>query len=56
MFPKMKINDEMRRTAKVINFGIMYGAGAFRISQELGYSRNVAQDIIDQYFKKYSLE
>ena len=45
---------EMRRTAKVVNFGIMYGAGAFRISQELGISRGVAQDIIDEYFKKYS--
>ena len=44
----------MRRTAKVVNFGIMYGAGAFRISQELGISRSVAQNIIDEYFKKYS--
>ncbi len=49
-----KIIPEMRRTAKVVNFGIMYGAGAFRISQELGISRSVAQDIIDEYFKKYS--
>ena len=49
-----EIIPEMRRTAKVVNFGIMYGAGAFRISQELGISRSVAQDIIDQYFKKYS--
>ena len=45
---------EMRRTAKVVNFGIMYGAGAFRISQELGISRMASQDIIDEYFKKYS--
>ena len=44
----------MRRIAKVVNFGIMYGAGAFRISQELGISRSVAQDIIDEYFNKYS--
>jgi DNA polymerase-1 len=48
------IIPEMRRTAKVVNFGIMYGAGAFRISQELGISRNVAQDIINEYFNKYS--
>ena len=45
---------EMRRTAKVVNFGIMYGAGAFRISQELGISRFDSQQIIDEYFKKYS--
>ena len=49
-----EIIPEMRRTAKVVNFGIMYGAGAFRISQELGISRSVAQNIIDEYFKKYS--
>ena len=49
-----EIIPEMRRTAKVVNFGIMYGAGAFRISQELGISRIIAQDIIDEYFNKYS--
>ena len=49
-----EIIPEMRRTAKVVNFGIMYGAGAFRISQELGISRVASQDIIDEYFKKYS--
>ena len=49
-----EIIPEMRRTAKVINFGIMYGAGAFRISQELGISRMASQSIIDEYFKKYS--
>ena len=45
---------EMRRTAKVVNFSIMYGAGAFRISQELGISRFDSQQIIDEYFKQYS--
>ena len=48
------IIPEMRRTAKVVNFGIMYGAGAFRISQELGISRVASQEIIDEYFKQYS--
>ena len=33
--PIKDVLPEMRRTAKVVNFGIMYGAGAFRISQEL---------------------
>ena len=49
-----EIFPEMRRTAKVVNFGIMYGAGAFRISQELGISRVASQEIIDEYFKQYS--
>ena len=48
------IQTDMRRTAKVINFGIMYGAGPFRISQELGISRKAAQEIIKEYFNQYS--
>ena len=52
--PLDDVQPEMRRTAKVINFGIMYGAGPFRISQELGISRKAAQEIIKQYFVQYS--
>ena len=52
--PLDDVQPEMRRTAKVINFGIMYGAGPFRISQELGISRKAAQEIIKQYFIQYS--
>jgi DNA polymerase-1 len=51
------INDvlpEMRRIAKVVNFGIMYGAGPFRMSQELDISRSEAVAIIESYFKQYS--
>ena len=48
------ILPEMRRIAKVVNFGIMYGAGPFRISQELGISRKEAIKIIESYFNKYS--
>ena len=48
------IQPDMRRTAKVINFGIIYGAGPFRISQELGISRKAAQEIIKEYFNQYS--
>ena len=44
----------MRRIAKVVNFGIMYGAGPFRMSQELGISRSEAVAIIESYFKQYS--
>ena len=45
---------EMRRTAKIVNFGIMYGAGSFRLSQELGIPRSEAQVIIDTYFERYA--
>ncbi|MEE8341109.1 MAG: DNA polymerase I [Candidatus Neomarinimicrobiota bacterium] len=52
--PIKDVLPEMRRTAKVVNFGIMYGAGPFRMSQELGIPRSEAQVIIDEYFKQYS--
>jgi len=44
---------EMRRVAKVVNFGIMYGAGPFRMSEELKIPMNEARQIIDNYFKTY---
>lgn len=52
--PIEDVLPEMRRTAKVVNFAIMYGAGPFRMSQELGIPRSEAQIIIDVYFKQYS--
>lgn len=52
--PIEDVLPEMRRTAKVVNFAIMYGAGPFRMSQELGIPRSEAQVIIDVYFKQYS--
>ena len=51
--PIDKVLPEMRRTAKVVNFGIMYGAGPFRMSQELGIPRNDASAIIENYFTQY---
>ena len=51
--PLNMVSSEMRRTAKVVNFGIMYGAGAFRMSQELGILRTEAVAIIENYFKQY---
>ncbi|MEA1987368.1 MAG: DNA polymerase I, partial [Candidatus Marinimicrobia bacterium] len=48
------VSDDMRRTAKIVNFGIMYGAGAYRISNELKISIPDAQWIIDNYFEKFS--
>ncbi len=52
--PKDSVLPEMRRTAKIVNFGIMYGAGPFRMSQELGIPRHEAVSIIESYFEQYS--
>jgi DNA polymerase-1 len=43
----------MRRVAKTVNFGIMYGLGSFGLSQRLGLGRRESQQIIDNYFNKY---
>ncbi|MBF0574203.1 MAG: DNA polymerase I, partial [Desulfamplus sp.] len=48
------IDDELRRQAKAINFGIVYGMGAFKLSNELSISRKMAQTYIDNYFSRYS--
>jgi DNA polymerase I len=48
------VTPDMRRTAKVINFGIMYGAGAHRISQELNIKHGEAGAIIKAYFERYT--
>jgi DNA polymerase-1 len=47
------ITFEMRRTAKVINFGIIYGMSAFGLSRELGISQREAQQFIDGYFERH---
>ena len=52
VFPQM-VNADMRRQAKVINFGILYGMSAFGLSKELGVSIKLAQDYIDGYFQRY---
>ncbi len=48
------VSADMRRTAKVINFGIMYGAGSHRISQELNIPYGDASAIIQAYFERYT--
>jgi len=53
VFPAM-VNADMRRQAKVINFGILYGMSAFGLSKELGLHPKMAQTYIDGYFAKYS--
>lgn len=51
--PMDRVTPGMRREAKVINFGIIYGMSAYGLSQQLGSDPKVAQTYIDQYFKKY---
>jgi DNA polymerase-1 len=48
------ITSEMRRVAKSINFGIVYGMSAFGLSSQLEISRNEAQRFIDRYFRLYT--
>ena len=43
----------MRRQAKVINFGVLYGMSAFGLAKELGVNQKLAQAYIDGYFEKY---
>ena len=52
VFPQM-VNADMRRQAKVINFGILYGMSAFGLARELGVSMKLAQEYIDGYFQRY---
>ncbi|MEK7447984.1 MAG: DNA polymerase I, partial [Planctomycetota bacterium] len=47
------VTTEMRRLAKTINFGIIYGMSAHGLSQELKINYEVAQEYIDHYFQKY---
>ena len=47
------VNFTQRRTAKVVNFSIMYGAGPFRLSQELDITLKDAKKIIEAYFETY---
>ncbi|MDD3250677.1 MAG: DNA polymerase I [Smithella sp.] len=52
VFPEM-VSPDMRRQAKVINFGILYGMSAFGLARELGVSQKTAQVYIDGYFARY---
>jgi len=52
--PMDKVTSAMRREAKVINFGILYGMSAYGLSQQLGIEPKIAQAYIDEYFKKYT--
>jgi DNA polymerase-1 len=48
------VMPDQRRIAKTINFGVMYGMSAFRLSNELQISRKDAQNFIDSYFNRFA--
>ncbi len=52
-FPVM-VTDDQRRQAKTINFGVMYGMGAYALSEQLGIKRAEAKEFIDNYFATHS--
>lgn len=52
--PQEEVTADMRRLAKTINFGVIYGMSAFRLSNELGISRTQAQEFITSYFTEYA--
>lgn len=51
--PINEVTSDMRRIAKTVNFGIMYGLGSYGLSQRIGLSKKESQSIIDNYFKSY---
>lgn len=51
--PPEQLSAEQRRAAKTINFGVLYGMSAFRLSNELSISTAQAKDWIDAYFSRY---
>ena len=49
-----EVDRATRAKAKAVNFGIIYGQGAFTLGQQLGISRSEAKEIIDSYLEKYA--
>ena len=48
-----QVSAEQRRSAKAINFGLIYGMSAFGLAQQLGIERGAAKDYVDRYFARY---
>ena len=51
--PINEVDSEMRRIAKVLNFGVIYGLSPHGISQQTGFTREQGREFIDTYFAKY---
>lgn len=52
--PLDEVTSEQRRYAKTINFGLIYGMGAFGLAQSLGIEQKAAKDYIDRYFTRFA--
>jgi DNA polymerase-1 len=52
--PVDEVSTEQRRYAKTINFGLIYGMGAFGLAQSLGIEQKAAKDYIDRYFTRFA--
>jgi DNA polymerase I len=52
--PLEQVSSEQRRYAKTINFGLIYGMGAFGLAQALGIEQKAARDYIDRYFARFA--
>ncbi len=52
--PLPEVSSEQRRYAKVINFGLIYGMGAFGLASNLGIEQKAAKDYIDKYFTRFA--
>ncbi|MFY8116498.1 MAG: DNA polymerase I, partial [Roseateles sp.] len=52
--PLAEVTSEQRRYAKTINFGLIYGMGAFGLAQSLGIEQKAAKDYIDRYFTRFA--
>jgi len=51
--PLDQVSNEQRRSAKAINFGLIYGMSAFGLGRQLNIGRNAAQEYVDLYFARY---
>lgn len=52
--PLEKVTHAQRRSAKAINFGLIYGMSSFGLGRQLGIDRNLAQNYMDRYFERYT--